>query len=145
MSPETLSLPRIVQIALCTGILEGRTTSTYSENQPLVGKPPPNVPTYSLARCSEMNHSRSDLCSHACFSWAHCFRVDAETLTNGTVSPMTCASEGCVDGAVLRGNFSDFSLPEDNCSTVTVDWNADASAVKAAIEYCSNDTRKVSA
>lgn len=72
-------------------------------------------------------------------------RVDAQTLTNGTTSPLSCAQEGCVDGVVLRGNFTHFSVPDDNCTTgsTNLNWNALASEVKAAIEECSNDTRQV--
>lgn len=72
-------------------------------------------------------------------------RVDAETLTDGTIHPVSCAEQGCVDGVVLRGAFTDFSVPEDDCSFASAYWNAMAIEVKAAIEECSNNTRAVSA
>lgn len=74
-------------------------------------------------------------------------RVDARTLTNGTTSPLSCESEGCVDGVVLRGNFTDFSVREDGCTAPSgaLQWNAMASDVKSAIEECSNHTRQVRA
>ncbi|CAM9544469.1 unnamed protein product, partial [Hapterophycus canaliculatus] len=70
-------------------------------------------------------------------------RVDAQTLVNGTVNPVSCEKEGCVDGVVLRGGFSNFSVPEDACTNVSVPWNAVAEEAKAAIEGCANGTRQV--
>lgn len=49
-----------------------------------------------------------------------------------------------MDGIVLRGNFSDFSVPDDSCSNVSVPWNALASEIENAIEDCANGTRQVS-
>ncbi|CAM9134269.1 unnamed protein product [Discosporangium mesarthrocarpum] len=71
-------------------------------------------------------------------------RIDAETISNGTDSPISCSSEGCVDGVVLRGNFTDFHILDDgNCTNQTpVTWNAAAEEVEVAIESCSNDTRQ---
>lgn len=65
-------------------------------------------------------------------------------MTNGTINPVSCVEEGCIDGAVLRGSFSNFSVPEDACSNVSIPWNALSSEVETAIEECANDTRQVS-
>lgn len=70
-------------------------------------------------------------------------RVDAQTLVNGTINPVSCEEEGCVDGVVLRGDFSDFSIPDDACTNVSVPWNAMVEEIGAAIEGCANGTRQV--
>lgn len=78
-----------------------------------------------------------------CLCFPRQTRVDAQTLTNGTINPISCLEEGCVDGVVLRGNFSEFSVPDDMCSNTTVTWNALAGDIEAAIEDCANGTRQV--
>lgn len=71
--------------------------------------------------------------------------MDAQTVANGTISPVSCAEEGCLDGVVLRGNFDEFSVPDDTCSNTSVAWNALASDIKTAIEDCANGTRQARA
>lgn len=65
-------------------------------------------------------------------------------MANGTINPTSCLEENCVDGVVLRGNFSEFSVPDDICSNTSASWNALASEIEDAIEDCANGTRQVS-
>lgn len=69
--------------------------------------------------------------------------MDAQTVANGTINPISCLEEDCVDGVVLRGNFSEFSVPDDVCSNTSASWNALASEIESVIEECANGTRQV--
>lgn len=71
-------------------------------------------------------------------------RVDAETLMNGSTNPISCMEKGCVDGVVLRGNFTQFTVEADKCSNTTIPWNALELQVKEAVEQCGNGSRQVS-
>lgn len=79
-------------------------------------------------------------CSPALSGWQ---RVDAQTLVDGIINPNSCEGEGCVDGVVLRENFTDFSVPDDSCNITTVPWNAMAEEIKTEIEACSGGERQV--
>lgn len=67
-------------------------------------------------------------------------RVDAETLVDGIISTVACDTEGCVDGVVLRGEFSEFLVEGDTCSSgaQTLAWNAEADSIRDAIQDCSS-------
>ena len=83
-------------------------------------------------------------CSVGLTGWQ---RVDAQTLVEGLANPVTCEVEGCVDGVVLREDFTDFSVPEDSCAfnalSDPVVWNAMEVDIKTAIEACSASERMV--
>lgn len=73
-------------------------------------------------------------------------RVDAKTLTDGIINPVSCddGDIACVDGVVLREDLTDFSVPEDSCTiNAGVPWNAEAADVKAEIEACNSGERQV--
>ena len=65
-------------------------------------------------------------------------------MVNGSTNPVSCEEQSCVDGLVLRGSFSDFSVPGDTCSNANVPWNALESEIEKMIEECANKTRQAS-
>lgn len=68
-------------------------------------------------------------------------KVDAQTLVDGEPSTVSCDTEGCVNGVVRREQLTDFSVPEDSCTTAfnAVEWNAAEIDIKNAIEACNTD------
>ena len=103
---------------------------------------PPGIPL-PVEAANKLNLS-VNLYSFAAGHFSGTYRVDAQTVANGTINPISCLEEGCVDGVVLRGNFSEFSVPDDICSNTSAPWNALASEIEYVIEECANGTRQVS-
>lgn len=79
-----------------------------------------------------------DDCSPGLTGWQ---RVEAQTLVDGDINPVACDTDGCVDGVVLREDFTVFSVPDDSCSATinTVPWNATENVIKTKIEACNTE------